>query len=122
MRSARTVSLNSSAPNGMSMLPPISASNRESLARRSISKRANHSAMRRKRGHQNARASGKSASGAKCRVADLDQRRDRIVRQLVRERPGEFADGVVDQMCRDRAAPGGVSMSSSGCSPSMCLA
>jgi len=48
------------------MRPPISTAKLLSRARRPASKRANHSAMRRKRGHQKARASGKAVSGLKC--------------------------------------------------------
>ena len=71
------------------------------------SQRANQRAMRSKRGHQNARASGKSSSGAKCFAPERDQLGQRIGRQRVGKLLGEIADGAVDDgaaIARRRAA------------------
>ena len=59
--------------------------------------------MRSKRGHQNARASGKSSSAAKCFSPSAMQFVHRVGRQAVGETLGEIADGGVD----DGAAVGG---------------
>ena len=58
MRSARARSVNTRSPSGMSILPETSAVSAATLPRRNVSQPANQRAMRRKRGHQNARASG----------------------------------------------------------------
>ena len=71
--------------------------------RRSVSQAANQRAMRRKRGHQNARASGIVFQRGEMLAADFDQLADRVVRQLRGEISGEFADRAVN----DGAAVGG---------------
>jgi hypothetical protein len=58
MRSARADSVKVRAPSGISILPAVSAASAVILRRRSASQPANQRAMRWKRGHQKARASG----------------------------------------------------------------
>ena len=95
---------------------------RDSLARRAASQPASHAAMRRKRGHQNARASGNPPAAAKCRSPMRGQRRHRIVRQLVRRTSWRSRRSRRGSRCRGRRAPGGVSTASSGASFRTCLA
>ncbi len=103
MRSATPRSLNVPSSSAMSISPRISASMAAIVARRSASQRANQCAMRRKRGHQNARASGKSFQRGEMRLAERDELAHRIGRELLGVALGEIADGGVD----DGAALGG---------------
>ncbi len=103
MRSAMPRSLNEPSASGMSISPRISAAIAAMPARRSRFPAREPMRDAQKRGHQKARASGKSSSAAKCGSPSAISSRAGIGRQFVGEALGEFADGGVD----DGAALGG---------------
>ena len=85
------------------MSPLISAAIAAMSPRRAVSQSANQRAMRWKRGHHSARASGRSISGAKCLFADAAQHVHDVGGQVVGVGLREFAERFVDR----RAAIGG---------------
>ena len=96
MRSARVVSLKSRLSIAMSSAARnLGMHGRRAFARRCASQATNHCAMRTKRGHQNARASGKSCSGAKCFSPSASSLASGSAGRRSR-RLGEIADRAVD--------------------------
>ena len=98
MRSARAEKMKlRSLSSGIGISPRISASIAVDSPRRAISHSANHAAMRWKRGHHSARASGRSISGAKY-FSPMPRNAQRgIVGQRVGVGLGELAERFVDR-------------------------
>ncbi len=82
---------------GIGISPLISAAIPVRLPRRAISQSENQAAMRRKRGHHSARASGRSINGAKYFWPMPRKARRGIVGQRRGEGLGEFAERIVDR-------------------------
>ena len=123
MRSARAVQLERAvAERDLELAADLGVERVELRRAAPASQPANQRAMRRKRGHQNARASGKSSSGAKCSLAELDQLADRIGGQLCRVNVSVNSPMAPWITVPRSRAPGGVSIASSGASSSTCLA
>ena len=96
MRSARVVQLEHALADRDVEFARTSACSAVAFARRCASQPTNQRAMRRKRGHQNARASGIILQRREMLLAERQQRGERVGRQALRVVLGEIADRAVD--------------------------